>query len=260
MIRKRYALLDTDFVSKMHLIGTAEGKKMIDMIIAQQEYEFFCHEQIKIELKRHNIADSYQWLNEMIDSGRVKCLSDKDILSELKAIYGKSFCIMYANMLQNGCNAFKRDYFDKKFCGVNTVDFAKASESQFCAILKNDCDNIGQSENLGEIKTYVLLQLLKIKYGNCIYVFCSDDKNARNGIVSIGGAKCMSILTAILKLYTNRILSKADAEPYYNSYIEFCHKHGQDKFKVYDTSKNLRAIRLIANKYSVTFLMANLWH
>ena len=54
---------------------------------------------------------------------------------------------------------------------------------------QDDCDTIGEGQNLGELKSYVLLQVLNLKFGEQIYVFCSDDKNARNGVISIGGAQ-----------------------------------------------------------------------
>ena len=66
--------------------------------------------------------------------------------------------------------------------------------------LQVDCDTIGEGQNLGELKSYVLLQVLNIKHGAQIYVFCSDDKNARNGVVSIGGAKCISVLSSFVRL------------------------------------------------------------
>ncbi|MDO4169943.1 MAG: hypothetical protein Q4D45_08575 [Lachnospiraceae bacterium] len=65
------------------------------------------------------------------------------------------------------------------------------SRDEFLEKLKADCDTIGEGQNLGELKTYVLLQTLSIKFGDQIYVFCSDDKNARNGVVSIGDARCV---------------------------------------------------------------------
>ena len=66
--------------------------------------------------------------------------------------------------------------------------------------LQDDCDTIGEGQNLGELKSYVLLQVLNLKFGEQIYVFCSDDKNARNGVISIGGARCISVLSSFVRL------------------------------------------------------------
>ncbi len=35
---------------------------------------------------------------------------------------------------------------------------------------------VGKKNNLGEIKSFVLLQVLSVMLGEQIYVFCSDDK------------------------------------------------------------------------------------
>ena len=59
MKKEKYALLDTDFISKTHLIRKDEQNKMIDRIMEMQGYRFYCHEQIKIELTRHNIGKSF---------------------------------------------------------------------------------------------------------------------------------------------------------------------------------------------------------
>ena len=56
MANEKYALLDTDFISKMHLIRKDEQNKLIDKIMAMPNYLFYCHKQISIELMRHNIA------------------------------------------------------------------------------------------------------------------------------------------------------------------------------------------------------------
>ena len=39
---------------------------------------------------------------------------------------------------------------------------------------------VGKKNSLGEIKSFVLLQVLSVMLGEQIYVFCSYDKNARN--------------------------------------------------------------------------------
>ena len=65
MKKEKYALLDTDFISKTHLIRKDEQNKMIDRIMEMQGYRFYCHEQIKIELTRHNIGSSPEWLRSI---------------------------------------------------------------------------------------------------------------------------------------------------------------------------------------------------
>ncbi len=51
-MKEKYALLDTDFISKTHLIRKDEENKLIDRITEMPGYRFYCHEQIKTELQR----------------------------------------------------------------------------------------------------------------------------------------------------------------------------------------------------------------
>ena len=55
MANEKYALLDTDFISKMHLIRKDDHNKLIDKIMAMPGYCFYCHKQIQVEIMRHNI-------------------------------------------------------------------------------------------------------------------------------------------------------------------------------------------------------------
>ena len=43
MANEKYALLDTDFISKMHLIRKDDHNKLIDKIMAMPGYCFYCH-------------------------------------------------------------------------------------------------------------------------------------------------------------------------------------------------------------------------
>ncbi len=54
MANEKYALLDTDFISKMHLIRKDDKNKLIDKILVMPNYIFYCHKQISIELLRYD--------------------------------------------------------------------------------------------------------------------------------------------------------------------------------------------------------------
>ena len=56
--KEKYALLDTDFISKTHMIRKDDQNKMIDRVMELPEYRFYCHEQIRTELARHDIDNS----------------------------------------------------------------------------------------------------------------------------------------------------------------------------------------------------------
>lgn len=244
MTNEKYALLDTDFISKMHLIKKDDENHLIDRILEMSGYQFYCHEQIKTELRRHNVSGVIEWLEDKISLNNIHCYSDEDILNELLKIYGKSSSAMYVQLLRNACDAFSAGYFTEKFCEIQKIDYVGAECSEFLEALKLDERTIGQGQNLGEIKTYVLLQVLSLKYGERIYVFCSDDRNARSGVISFKDARCISVLTSFIRLQKESGLQRIDVEPYIQSFLQFCYNSKQTQFRVYDNSERKRICKV----------------
>lgn len=244
MAKTKYALLDTDFISKMHLIRKDDQNKLIDKIMAMPNYLFYCHEQISAELMRHNIAGAPEWFESKIFSGSICVYSDEMILNELSNVYGDLSISAYASMLKTACDAYADGYFEEKFVQISKLDCLHISRVDFLNQLQDDCDAIGEGQNLGELKSYVLLQTLNLKFGEQIYVFCSDDKNARNGVVSIGGARCISVLSSFIRLKKEINFTKEEAMPYITSYMNQCLGKDQKTFKVQDTSKERRMRRI----------------
>jgi hypothetical protein len=146
--------------------------------------------------------------------------------------------------MKTACETYKAGYYDEKFIELAKADYPNVSRGEFLKKLKLDCDTIGEGQNLGELKTYVLLQTLNIKLGEQIYVFCSDDKNARNGVISIGGARCISVLSSFLRLQKECDFKREDAEAYIQSYLKFCKERNQTTFKVQDASKERRLCKV----------------
>ena len=175
MTNEKYAVLDTDFISKTHLIRKDDQNTMIDRIMEMQEYRFYCHEQVRAELEKHNISDSSAWLEDKISDGSVQYISDETILNELFSVCSRSALIMYVNMLRNRCAALKQGYFEENFTRLKVLDFRSITKESFFQMLKRDCDDIGKKKSLGELKSCVLFQLLSTKLGKQIYIFCSDD-------------------------------------------------------------------------------------
>ena len=222
MANEKYALLDTDFISKMHLIRKDDHNKLIDKIMAMPGYCFYCHKQIQVEIMRHNIAGAPEWFQSKIESKSICMYDDEMILDELSGVYGEWAISAYAGMLKTACDAYKDGYFEEKFVLVSQMDCRSISREDFLKQLQDDCDTIGEGQNLGELKSYVLLQVLNLKFGEQIYVFCSDDKNARNGVIS----------------------KEEDAMPYIDSYMNTCLGKDQTAFRVQDTSKERRMCRI----------------
>lgn len=244
MNKKKYALLDTDFISKMHLIRKDEQNKLIDKIMTMPDYIFYCHKQIGIELARHNIAGSPEWFEEKVAEQSIILYDDEKILEELSEIYGEFGIISYIEMLRTACEAYEEGYFEENFVGISKLDFSCIDIGKFLEQLEFDCSTIGEGQNLGELKSYVLLQALNMKFGKQIYVFCSDDKNARSGIVSIGGARCISVLSSFIRLQKEIGFTREDAEPYIKSYMNGCLGKNQKIFKVQDASKEKRVCKV----------------
>ena len=244
MANMRYALLDTDFISKMHLIRKDEQNKLIDKIMAMPNYLFYCHKQVYVELKRHNIAGAPDWFTAKIASKSVCMYDDEMILDELNAVYGDLAISMYMNMLKTACDAYKSGYFEEKFILVSQMDYLHICKEEFLKQLQADCNAIGAGQNLGELKSYVLLQALNLRLGEQIYVFCSDDKNARNGVINVGCAQCISVLSSFVRLKKEANFTKEEAKPYFDSYMLNCLSKEQTTFKVQDTSKERRMCKV----------------
>lgn len=244
MANEKYALLDTDFISKMHLIRKDNQNKLIDKIMEMPNYSYYCHKQIRGELARHNIVGVPEWFDEKVADKTINLYDDEMIMDELFEIYGELAIPSYIEMLKISCDAYSEGYFEEKFVRLSQLDYLSVSRKNFLKQLENDCNEIGERQNLGELKSYVLLQVLNMKFGEQIYVFCSDDKNARNGVVSIGGARCISVLSSFVRLQKEIDFTRVDAEPYIKSYMNSCLGKNQTTFKVQDTSKEKRMCKV----------------
>ena len=244
MAKIKHALLDTDFISKMHLIRKDDQNPLIDKIMSMPNYLFYCHKQIYEELTRHNIAGALEWLNDRINTKLIYMYDDERILDELSDVYGDLAISAYINMLKTACDAYEDGYFEKKFNLVSKSDGLHMNKRDFLKQLEDDCNKIGKGQNLGELKSYVLLQTLYLKYGEQIYVFCSDDKNARNGVVSIGNVRCISVISSFIRLKKELNFTKEEAMPYINSFMNMCLGKEQTTFKVQDTSKEKRMCKI----------------
>ena len=230
MEKKKIALLDTDFIFKTH-ISQSTTDHLIDQVLLLPGYDFYCHSQIATELGRHT-TDALQWLQNKIQTQQICCHTDEMILDELEKIYGNACCNWYAQFLKEACDAFGDDHFTNYYGALQDLDYASISRAEFLAELNTADNNVGRQNSLGEIKTYVLLQMLNILNGEQIYMFCSDDQRARIGITQFDNVRCISVLSAFLKLKNEIGLAKDLAEPYRNSWLAFCAAHKQTTFKV----------------------------
>lgn len=238
---KRIALLDTDFVSKTHIIHADETHRLADLAISLPDYSYCCHEMTVTELSRHGIYDSQGWLQKQIDAGRIQRYTDQGILDQL-GIYYDAPQAKYLEYLKNSCDAFERGYFEAHYAPLIALP-PDTDNEMFLTTLKACDDAIGEDNSLGEKKSLVLLQLLQFLYPKNVYVFCSDDGGARTGVISIGGVHCISVLSLFYRLKEHGF-DKRTMEPYFNSYEAFVGRAKQVAFKVWLVSPNPKRIRV----------------
>lgn len=132
---KRYALLDTDFISKTHSVQDDGGNHLIDRVMELPGYEFFCHAQIVTELNRYN-ADAPIWLSEKIGAQKIKSYTDQEILNTLALVRGPLACATYTQMLKLACDAFSRDYFSEHYRALEEADYAAISREDYMNWMK----------------------------------------------------------------------------------------------------------------------------
>ncbi len=111
---KKYALLDTDFISKAYAVSDDAGNHLINAIMELPEYEFFCHAQILAELRRSDV-DAPLWLEEKIEAHEIKCYTDHAVLKSLSSVYGTLAPALYTQMLKEACSVFSRSFFSEHY-------------------------------------------------------------------------------------------------------------------------------------------------
>ena len=130
---KRYALLDTDFISKTYSVQDDGGNHLIDRVMELPGYEFFCHAQIVTELNRYN-ADTPIWLSEKVGAKKIKSYTDQEILESLSLVRGPLACATYTQMLKLACDAFSKDYFSEHYRALEEADYAAISREDLSLI------------------------------------------------------------------------------------------------------------------------------
>ncbi|KHM52655.1 hypothetical protein NZ47_03380 [Anaerovibrio lipolyticus] len=247
MDKIKYALLDTDFISKTYNIQNNDSDHLIDLIVAMPEYRFYCHEQIQKELNLHNKREVSIWLQNQIGSKVIRCFTDEEILQYLLDSLGRSGIVVYVDFLQKACEYYSKDYFIENFKKLNGIDYLDITKEKFIMALKHDCDALGNDNNLGELKSYVLIQFLMFMHDQRVYIFCSDDKKARRGMINFG-IKCISVISSFMRLQKEIGFSKDEALPYINTWLGILKESGQSTFRIHNNYKEETVIRVACEK------------
>lgn len=144
------ALLDTDFISKTHIVQIDGTHHLADLAIDMPNYTYCCHQMTVVELSRHGVDRSPQWLQSQISNGKIKCYTDKDILEELKLFYDNPQNT-YLGYLKKSCEAFENGYFETHFSPLIALPIG-ATDAVFLQTLEQCDAAIGAQQSLGEKK------------------------------------------------------------------------------------------------------------
>ena len=149
-------------------------------------------------------------------------------------------------MLKNACDAFDELYFREHYSELETINQNQMSIEEFILTLKRLDGEIGEGSNLGEIKEYVLIQWLNIRSEDPVFYFCSDDRNARNGVLSVevDEVQCVSVVSAFHWLKTDGGLTKETAQPFINSALQYYNMTKQASVRVIEASTVGRFMRI----------------
>lgn len=140
---EKYALLDTDFISKTHFIHGDTEKCLVDLVVEMPGYCFFCHSQIIKELSRHN-QQAIGWLQHKISEQKIQCYTDEEILNELVKIRGDFACSTYTLMLKDACDAFSKSYFKEHYQTLENFDVVTSTKQDYLETLQKADDEIGK--------------------------------------------------------------------------------------------------------------------
>lgn len=241
MGKKKCALLDTDFISKLHFTRKDDDNRFIDRVLELPGYQFACHEQIVVELGRYN-TEVIDWMRHRIDEGSIQQLSDKKLIEELSTTYGANATSMFLYYLNNACNLFDSTFYDISYASLEQKKGLPIKE--FIAEIENCDSSVGYDYNLGEIKTFLLQQVLCNREETEIYVFCSDDRKARVGLTYGGGIPGISALSSFYVLKERLGIEKAEAKIYFDSWMELHQKRNQTCFKVHKATKEQQLLKM----------------
>ncbi|MDY3238794.1 MAG: hypothetical protein SOW80_01580 [Anaerovoracaceae bacterium] len=229
---KKYAMLDTDFIFKSHIARNKHNHVLIDFVLEFKDYEFYCHEQIVKELNKHSITPNpIPWLKDKINNNIVYMYSDRDILQDLTQVYGQAATDMYRTMLKISCDTFNSGFYNLYYSSLDALETNCDSEV-FLQTLEKCDNNIPPKNGLGEKKTYVLIQMMQVFHNGNVYLFCSDDFQARQSLSGLQNpVYALSILGVFFKLMKSG-RPKEEMQEYYDHLSAFL--VNQKEYKVLD--------------------------
>ena len=231
----RCALLDTDFISKLYITKRDASDRLIYHILSIADFHFVCHRQTYIELARHN-QSAAKWLKKSSD---VTLYTDRTLIQLMSGTFGSAAYGFYVNMLHRSCDIFSQAFFNTYYTSLEKYlinAWGRCNLDEFVALI-DVCDAaIGEDNDLGEITLYTMAQILECSVQKELYIFCSDDRKARYTLSGQADMDCVSALASfyLAKNYLN--MKKTDAQPFFDSWMQFHKERKQEYFQVYSIS------------------------
>ena len=134
---KKYAILDTDFVSKANLIQADTEDILADRVINFKGYEFCCHSMMLEELGRHGTVMAQAWLQGKISEQMIRLYSDKDIIDGLTEKIGRKSFAVYLEFLKNSCEIYDRNYYESHYVTLIELQKTDCTKEIFCKSCKD---------------------------------------------------------------------------------------------------------------------------
>lgn len=226
-MKTKYAILDTDFISKLHTTTNSKEYPFIEHLL-RLPYLFCCHEQISKEISFHN-KNAAEWLKQNIFNKRITCYSDMMILVLIQSSF-KCFSVfqtifLYLSYLQKSCEIYSRNFYSTYYEELESLPDSITFDD-FCIELKKCDEKVGRGNNLGEIKDTLLILSLGYCTGENIFLLCSDDKTARRSIIANYETEslkisCISVFGFFYVSKIKNLLSKEESEEYLSSWLSY---------------------------------------
>lgn len=233
MSKNRCALLDTDFISKLYATKIDDSDRFIQRIICIDTFHFVCHFQTIKEINNYDSSIA----NWMCESDSIHVYTDRDLLSFLIDDFGQMAYMYFLDILKKSCNTFSSRYYEEHYSALNEyqIDFwSKWNIDDFLSILEECDEDVGQDNNLGEIKLYTTAQILEVLSIEELYIFCSDDRKARSVMSNQNNIDCVSALASFYLAKKYLKMSKENAQVFFDSWMVLYRK--QKCFQIYSES------------------------
>ena len=230
-------MLDSDFIIKSWKIQKDSASPLC-AVFFRLPYRYVCHDQVKTEINRGNGGGECQWFTDSVSTDVISVYSDKELITLLKEAYSYSsfytaFC-HYASLLKTSCAPFSKYIYSKyDFSSLNE----NSSPDEIINTIQIGDKETGNDSHLGEIKSLVLIQILQLVTNKTVFLFCSDDRPARNTLkaeLPENTFSCLSILGVFWLIKEKHLLSQTESEYYFTSFLQL--HAGQSTFKIKDGS------------------------